>query len=106
VLLALVAAVAVITLSSQQADTSLAAKSDLAALQAKYNCAYCSAHEIHQLASLQARIGSRASAMSPPPLISQRDAAKLKAIKARLEERAHNSGSAEGFFVPGLESPP
>jgi hypothetical protein len=67
VLLALVAAVAVITLSSQQADTSLAAKSDLAALQAKYNCAYCSAHEIHQLASLQARIGARSSAMSPPP---------------------------------------
>jgi hypothetical protein len=104
--MALVAAVAVITMTSQQVETALSANSKLAALQAKYNCAYCSAQEIHEVASLQARIGSRAIDMSPPPLISQREAAKLKAIKARLEQRASRSGSTEGFFVPGLENQP
>lgn len=106
VLLALVAAVAVITMTSQRVDTALSANSKLAALQAKYNCAYCSAQEIHEVAALQARLGSRASDMSPPPLISEHEAAKLKAIKARLEQRASRSGSAEGFFVPGLDSQP
>jgi hypothetical protein len=106
VLLALVAAVAVITMTSQQVDTTLSANSKLAALQAKYNCAYCSAEEIHEVASLQARIGMRANSMSPPPLINDREAAKLKAIKARLAERASRSGSSEGFFVPGLNSQP
>lgn len=105
-LLALVAAVAVITMTSQQVDTTLSANSKLAALQAKYNCAYCSAQEIHEVAALQARLGARANTISPPPLINNREAAKLKAIQARLAERASKSGSAEGFFVPGLESPP
>ena len=107
VLLALVAAVAVITMSSQQVDTTLSsANSKLAALQAKYNCAYCSPQEIHEVAALQARIGSRANSISPPPLISGSEAARLNAIKARLAERATKSGSAEGFFVPGLDSQP
>jgi hypothetical protein len=106
VLLALVAAVAVITMTSQRVDTALSANSKLAALQAKYNCAYCSAQEIHEVAALQARLGSRASAMSPPPLVSEHEAAKLKASKARREQRASRSGSAEGFFVPGLDSQP
>ncbi len=106
-LLALVAAVGVITMTSQEQHTELSsANSKLAALQAKYNCAYCSAQEIHEVAVLQARLGARANTMSPPPLINNREAAKLKAIKARLEARAGQSGSAEGFFVPGLESPP
>lgn len=106
VLLALVAAVAVISMTSQQVDTTLSANSKLSALQAKYNCAYCSAEEIHEIAALQARIGSRANSMSPPPLINQREAAKLRAIQARLAQRASKSGTAEGFFVPGLESQP
>lgn len=107
VLLAFVAAVAVITMSSQQVDTTLSsANSKLAALQAKYNCAYCSPQEIHEVAALQARIGSRANSISPPPLISGSEAARLNAIKARLAERATKSGSAEGFFVPGLDSQP
>jgi hypothetical protein len=93
-------------MTSQHVDTSLAADSKLAALQAKYNCPYCSVQEIHEIAALKARITLRSNAMSPPPLISERDAAKLNAIKARLEERARKSGTAEGFFVPGLDSQP